>query len=61
MSTNTCYNKDLSKAMEISKELLKVGNVLGEDSISMNNVAAVYKSRETLDHISRDMAMDRAM
>jgi len=44
--------------MEISKEVLKASNVLDRDGVSMNNVAAVCESRETLDHISRNMATD---
>ena len=44
--------------MEVSKKLLKASNVLGRDGISTNNVAAVDKSRETLDDISRNMAAD---
>jgi hypothetical protein len=56
--TNTQFNKKFSKAMEVSKKLLKASNVLGRDGISTNNVAAVDKSRETLDDISRNMAAD---
>jgi hypothetical protein len=44
--------------MEISKELLKVSNILDRDSISMDNVATAYKRGEALDNLSWNMAMD---
>jgi hypothetical protein len=55
---NACHNKNFSEAVEIGKKLLKVSNVLGRDGISMNNIAAVNKGRDTLDNIHRNMATD---
>jgi hypothetical protein len=44
--------------MEISKQLSKVSNVLGRDSILMNDVATAHKRREALDKLSWNVAID---
>jgi hypothetical protein len=56
--SNTCYDKNILKAMEIGEQLSKARNVLGRDSILTNNVATAHKRREALDKLSRNMAMN---
>jgi hypothetical protein len=58
-SSNTHCNKNFSKVVEIGKEPSKLSDVLGGDSVLMNNVATAYKGRETLDKFTQNMAMDR--